>query len=211
MFEPLATQYQRVTSVEELRGLYRQPDEGAVRKCLPHLDVHSRMYIAHSPFVVIATFDGVGSADASPRGDPPGFVAVLDDHHLLIPDRPGNNRLDSMVNILRCPHVGILFFIPGVREVLRVNGMAAIVRDERLLQPLAIGGRVPPTGILVQVREMFLHCAKSIMRSRLWEPAQWPPREALPSAGTMLADHVRMNLTAADLDSLLEEGQKKLY
>ncbi|HVW67382.1 MAG TPA: MSMEG_1061 family FMN-dependent PPOX-type flavoprotein, partial [Steroidobacteraceae bacterium] len=176
-----------------------------------HLDVHSRSFIRHSPFIVLATSDGVGSADASPRGDPAGFVEVLDNQHLLIPDRPGNNRLDSMVNILACPYVGVIFFIPGIREVLRVNGIAAIVRDEALLQPLAIAGRAPPTGILIEVREMFLHCAKSLMRSRLWEPAHWPPRGVIASAGQMLADHIKLNMTAADVDALLEEGQRNLY
>ncbi len=203
---------QLIRTVEELRRLYEQPEAPAVRKCIAKLDEHCRRFIAASPFVVIATFDGKGAADASPRGDPPGFVRVLDDTHLLLPDRPGNNRLDSLENILACPHIGLLFVIPGIRETLRINGAAAITADPALLSPLAVNGKTPKAGILVTVREAYLHCAKALIRSALWRPETWPDKSVIASPGRIWADHVQMGFDADALDAYIaSEIDKTLY
>jgi hypothetical protein len=174
-----------ITDLERLRELYPEPKGRSVEKQLCALDKHCRNFIAHSPFLVMAT-DG----DASPKGDAPGFVQVIDDNTILIPDRRGNNRLDSMQNLLRNPKIGVLFFVPGVNETLRVNGIAEITTDPALLEPLAVQGKVPATGILIHVEEAFLHCAKALIRSRLWaEDARVAPG-TIPPGGRMLADQI---------------------
>lgn len=190
-----------VTTKAELRSRYGQPGDRARRKVIPALDNHCRNFIAHSPFLVISSAGGDGRADVSPKGDPPGFVAVLDDKTLLIPDRPGNNRLDGMENILENPHVGIIFFIPGVNETLRVNGRAGITADAALLVPLAVNGKIPTTGLLVEVDEAFLQCPKALVRSRLWDAEARIDRSSLPSMGRMMADQIEgVDATAADQD-----------
>src|SRR5690606_5417582 len=141
-----------------------------------------------SPFLVIGTQSREGRADVSPRGDPAGFVKVLDDKTLAIPDRPGNNRLDSLVNILANPNVGLLFLIPGFDETLRVNGVARLAADPGLLEAMSVDGRPPRLAIVVTVREAFLHCAKAFRRSRLWDPAQQRDRRELPSLSKMILD-----------------------
>ena len=139
-----------------------------MKKCIPSLDRHCREFIERSPFLCIGTSGAGGRADVSPRGDPPGFVQVLDDNTLFIPDRPGNNRLDTMTNIIENPNVGLLFLVPGFDDTLRVNGRATIVRDEALAQAAVVNGKEPKVGIRVEVEEAFLHCAKAFKRSRLW-------------------------------------------
>lgn len=199
-----------VDSEQTLRQLYGEPGELAVRKQMQALDAHCRRFIAHSPFLVMGTGGGDGSQDVSPKGDAPGFVAVLDDHTLLVPDRPGNNRIDGLRNILANPHVALLFMIPGVNETLRVNGHARITTDPALLGPLAVRGRRPLSGTLVEVEEVFLHCAKAFIRSRLWAPEAQVPRGTLPSLGRMLADQVGMDL--AETERRTEESiRDRLY
>ena len=173
---------------DALRGLYPPPQGLAVAKTRPKLDVHTRAFIARSPFLCIGTADASGKADVSPRGDPPGFVQVLDDSTLLIPDRPGNNRLDTIENIVNNPNVGLLFFIPGFDDTLRVNGMARIVDGEGLPPGAAINGRIPKSGIEIRVQEVFLHCAKALKRSRLWDPTQHADRKSMPSLGRMILE-----------------------
>lgn len=199
------------------------PDETALRahigatsalvaaKVLPALDPHARAFIALSPFLVLATADGEGRADASPRGDAPGFVAVADDHTLVIPDRPGNRRIDSFRNILANSHVGIIFFVPGVNETLRVNGRAEIVCDPAALAPLAARGKAPGQGLRVHVAESYFHCGKSSIRAGLWDAGRHVPRGAFPSLGQVLADQTRMT-TAAEADASLEVAYRdRLY
>lgn len=180
-----------ITTLEELRSIYGDVSPRAAAKQIDHLDAHCRRFIALSPFLVVATTDGE-RLDASPKGDDPGFVVVEDDHHLLIPDWPGNRRIDGMRNLIRDPAIGLLFMIPNVQETLRVNGRAAIHAEPGLRERFARGGRLPLTVMRVRAEEVFLHCAKAFMRSRLWEPAQWPEREALPSMAVMLRDHARL-------------------
>lgn len=179
----------RIDTLDALRALYGFPSGRSRDKVLAGLDAHCRRFIALSPFVLIATSDADGAADVSPRGDTPGFVAV-DGTRLLIPDRPGNNRIDSLANIIANGHVGLLFLIPGVNETLRVNGRAAIDDDAELRGRFTVAGRPPRTVIVVEVEEAFLHCAKAFMRSSLWRPEAQLPRTALPTMGEMLADQI---------------------
>ena len=180
-----------IETVEELRSSYGEPSERAVRKSLDRLDRHCRRFIALSPFVILASAGADGRVDCSPRGDPAGFVAVLDDKTILLPDRRGNNRADSLTNVLENPHVGMLFLIPGVDETLRLNGRATVTTDPTCLEPLAVNGRVPRSGLVVEVEEVFLQCTKALVRSRLWADETRVDRKAvLPSFGQMLADHI---------------------
>ena len=180
-----------IDTVEELRSSYGEPSERAVKKSLDRLDRHCRHFIELSPFVVIASSGADGRADCSPRGDAAGFVAVLDDRTVLLPDRRGNNRADSLSNVLENPYVGLLFLIPGVDETLRLNGRAALTTDPALLDPLAVNGRAPRSGLVVEVEEVFLQCTKALVRARLWaDESRVDRKAALPSFGQMLADHI---------------------
>ena len=199
-----------IRSEGQLRDLYGAPSERAVRKQMATLDTHCRTFIAHSPFLVLGTAGADGSLDVSPKGDAPGFVAVLDERTLLLPDRPGNNRLDGLRNLVENPHVGLIFFIPGVQETLRVNGRGRITTDEALLAPLAVQGRLPRTGLVLAVEEVYLHCAKALIRSQLWDPARQVERSTLPSMGRMLADQIGMDL--AESERMTEESiRNRLY
>ena len=179
-----------LTDEAALRALHHKPMSRATDKVLASLDPHCRAIIALSPFCVVAT-QGPGGADVSPRGDPPGFVRVLDERTLLLPDRVGNNRFDGMVNLLANPRIGMLFLVPGLNETLRINGTARITDDARLLAGCAVEGRAPRIGLVVAVAEAFLHCGKALIRSRLWDPEAQIDRRALPSYPEMLLDHVR--------------------
>ena len=182
---------QVIDTVEELRSSYGEPSERAVKKTLDRLDRHCRRFIELSPFLVLATAGADGRVDCSPRGDPAGFVAVVDDRTVLLPDRLGNNRVDSLRNVLENPYVGMLFMIPGVDETLRLNGRAKLITDPARLAPLSVKGRAPRSGLLVEVEEIFLQCTKALVRSRLWaEESRVDRKSALPSFGQMLADHV---------------------
>jgi PPOX class probable FMN-dependent enzyme len=179
-----------IRSVEALRCLYREPSERAVRKQLDRLDAHCRRFVSLSPFVVIASADADGRVDASPRGGDPGFVKVFDDRTVLIPDSPGNNRLDSLHNLISRPGVGLLFMIPGVDETLRINGRATLHTDEALIGLCANERRRAPLVIAVEVKEAYLHCAKALMRSKLWNSQAQQDRSVLPSMGQMLKDQI---------------------
>ena len=180
-----------IETAEELRSSYGEPSERATRKSLDRLDRHCRRFIELSPFVVLASAGADGRVDCSPRGDPAGFVAVLDDRTVLLPDRLGNNRVDSLRNVLESPYVGLLFMIPGVNETLRLNGRATLTADRTLLEPLSVKGRAPRSGLVIEVEEVFLQCTKALVRSRLWaEESRVDRKAALPPFGQMLADHV---------------------
>jgi PPOX class probable FMN-dependent enzyme len=198
-----------VTEPNELRVLCGTPSELALKKQIAALDAHCRAFIAHAPFVLLATAGADGRCDVSPKGDPAGFVRVLDDTHLVIPDRPGNKRLDGMRNILANPHVGLLFLVPARGETLRVNGRACITRDADLLATLAVQGKVPSLAIGVEVEEVFLHCAKAFKRSGLWEPARWPDITRLASSAQMFHDQAPMpGMTVADYEQRLATGYR---
>ena len=191
----------------DLRAHYGTVHPLALRKVLPRLDAHCRAFIALSPFAVLATTDGQGGVDASPRGDAPGFVQVLDEATLLLPDRPGNNRVDSYGNIVAHPGVGVLFFVPGINETLRVNGDASIVTSQDLLAPLRAQNKVPAAGLRIAVREAFFHCGKALMRSHLWDPASRVERSGFPTLGKIMADQTRaMDEPQAEL--LVQDGYR---
>lgn len=180
----------RLDSESALRALYAAPGERALRKQLDRLDAHCRNFIALSPFLVMASADGEGRMDASPRGGAPGFVKVVDERTLLIPDSKGNNRLDSLSNLLRAPGLGLLFLVPGVDETLRINGRARVSTDVSHLEVCADERRRPPLVILVEVQEAYLHCAKALMRAKLWDPAVRQERSVLPTMNQMIKDQI---------------------
>lgn len=173
---------------QSLRSLFAATHTLAAQKCLPSLDKHAQAFIRRSPFVCIGTQDLAGKADVSPRGDPVGFVKILDRHTLAIPDRPGNNRLDSLVNILANPTVGLLFIIPGFDDTLRVNGQASLVNDPEILGEMRVEDRVPKLAIVVRVTEVFMHCAKAFRRSQLWNPDHFQDRREMPSLSKIILD-----------------------
>lgn len=198
-----------VKNREELGTLYKEPSEGAVRKELKGLDFHCRGFLAKSPFVLIGSSDDKGNADVTPKGDKPGFVAILDDNTIAIPDRPGNNRLDTLENILVNPAVGLLFLIPGMNETLRINGDARITTDNALRERLAVDGRLPISVIVVTVKAAYMHCAKAFMRSELWKPESWIDRSTLPTLGAILKDQLALADSVAKTDQWLDESYKK--
>jgi PPOX class probable FMN-dependent enzyme len=196
---------------EKLRETYGEPGERAVKKQRDRLDGHCRNFIALSPFLVIATADASGRCDASPKGDAPGFVRVIDDETLLIPDRLGNNRVDTLGNLVARPGVGLIFFVPGMNETLRVNGHARITTEPALLDPLAVNGKVPRSGILVTADEVYFHCGKALIRSDLWNPEKHIPRSEFPSLGRMLAEQIG-GISVEEAERYTAEGYKnRLY
>lgn len=187
-----------VRSEAELREIVREPSQVIWDKDIGRIDEHARTLIAHSPLVLLATSDAEGTCDVSPKGDPAGSVLVLDDHRLAIADRPGNHRVDGFRNVLRNPHVGLLFLVPGMNETLRVNGRATIVSDAPFFDDLAIKGRRPRLALLVEVEELYMHCAKAFLRSSLWQPETWPDRAKLPTLGRIIKDQVDLKGVSAE-------------
>ncbi|WP_439573569.1 pyridoxamine 5'-phosphate oxidase family protein [Phreatobacter sp.] len=180
-----------IDDTEALRRVYDQPAEVTQKKVLDRLDAHCRRFIALSPFLTIAS-TGPAGTDCSPRGDAPGFVHVVDDHTLLLPDRRGNNILDTLQNVLERPDVGLLFLVPGLNETLRVNGKARIVTDPAVLQSMAIRDRIVPDSALeVTVEQAYFHCGRSLLRADLWNPDKRIARDAFPRLGTVLADQIQ--------------------
>lgn len=205
-----------ITDERSLRSLFHATHALAIQKMQVSLDKHAEAFIRRSPFVCIGTQNLDGKADVSPRGDPAGFVKILDRHTLAIPDRPGNNRLDSLANILANPSVGLLFIIPGFDDTLRVNGQASLVNDPELLQDMSVNDRVPKLAIVVRVNEVFLHCAKAFRRSQLWNPEHLQDRGEMPSLSKIILDQTTGAPSDDDemrkIDDELEaEYRKTLY
>jgi uncharacterized protein len=167
----------------QLRAVLGMPTDLVRAKVRDRLDHLTRQFVERSPFLLLATSAEDGSCDVSPRGDPPGFVRILDERTLLLPERPGNRLADSLRNVLSNDRVGLLFVIPGVGDTLRVNGRATLVTDEELLAPSAVEGNVPRVGFLIEVDEVFTHCSKAFLRSALWDPSRYVERSELPSSG----------------------------
>ncbi|WP_226665255.1 pyridoxamine 5'-phosphate oxidase family protein [Metabacillus litoralis] len=198
---------------EDFRAEVGTPSERATNKVISHIDDHCREFISKSPFLTISTSNSKGQCDVSPRGDAPGFVTVLDDHHLFIPERPGNKRMDSIHNIISNPHIGLLFFIPTLGETLRVNGKAYLTRDPDLLEKSKVNGKIPLFGIGVIVEECYAHCAKAFIRSGLWNPETWNGKDSLPSMPKMLVAHAKIpNSTAEEVEKDLQVSYtERLY
>ena len=201
-----------VTSVEEIRATIAEPTQASVDKVIDRLDDYCRAIIAKSPFIMIASANPDGQPDISPKGDPLGFVRVLDEKHLAIPERPGNRRLDTYINLLDNPNVAIIFMIPGKGETLRVKGEARIVRDEALRETMAVKGRIPEFAVVVHVEQAMMHCPKSIVRSKLWEPDAWPDHSDTPSIAETSVAHANLDMTPEEYRaSMVAAGRAKLY
>lgn len=189
---------------EEVRRHYGEVRRLAAAKCIDRLDAWARRYIALSPFCVVASADARGWCDATPRGDAPGFVRVLDDATLVIPDRRGNNRVDTLLNVVENPRVGLLFLVPGVRETLRVNGRARISTEPDLLAAMPAQERLPSSALVVTVEEVFFHCGKALIRSELWNPDRHVPRGTIPPIGRIIAEQLGgIDADAAEADTLV--------
>ncbi|MDO3388043.1 pyridoxamine 5'-phosphate oxidase family protein [Gilvimarinus sp. SDUM040013] len=193
-------EFEVISSVEHLRELYDTPMDLVIKKQQSKLDQYSTQFLELSPFVILSTSNARGSMDCSPRGDFPGFIQILDENTIAIPDRPGNNRLDSLSNIVENPNVGILALIPGFKECLRVNGEAKIVTNVGLLKRFEYQGKLPKTVIVVSIAETFFHCAKAITRSKIWKVEAQAERNIMPSLGEILTKQI---------DPLKSEGEIK--
>ncbi|MFB9327154.1 MSMEG_1061 family FMN-dependent PPOX-type flavoprotein [Paenibacillus aurantiacus] len=197
-----------IRAEDDLRQLLGEPNPVVARKTIRHIDRHCADFMARSPLVFVSTANGRGECDVSPRGDAPGFALVLDDWHLVLPERPGNRRMDAYRNLLVNPRIGLVFVIPGMDEVLRVNGEAWIVRDVELMERMSAFGKVPKLGIGVRVAECYFHCGKAFKRSHVWEPERWPDLTGLTPIARMIADHVG----SADIDEAqVAQGLKESY
>ncbi len=190
-----------ISSLTDLRATYAAPSDIAVKKELAHIDRHARDFIARSPFVVISTADADGWPDGSPRGDAPGFVTVIDEHRLQLPDRPGNNRLDSFENLIANPKIALLFVVPDRRETLRVNGTARILTDEALRLRHAVNGKPARAVVEVTARSVYFQCGKALIRSGLWQKEKWPSLEGLATFAEAISDQVK------DLDPVAAEAR----
>jgi uncharacterized protein len=201
-----------ILSRERLRELNKHPSHFVRNKEIDHLDDICRRFIAASPFVVIASRGRDGRLDVSPKGDPAGFVTVLDDKTLAIPDRLGNNRLDTFENLLTCPDIGLIFIIPGNGDTLRVSGKGQIVRDSALQDRLAVNGKPPNLVLVITVEEAFLHCPKCIIRSRLWKPDQWPDLSDVPTLAEAMIAHGSLSESTTEVEAVIEySNTKRLY
>jgi len=197
---------------DQLRAILKEPTEPVIRKTLKCLDKHCGVFIGRSPFMLLATADANGNADVSPKGDPPGFVKIIDKHTLAIPDRPGNRRADSMENILQHPNVGLIFLIPGKTETLRVSGTASIVRDKGLRESMSVNDQSPELVIVVDVTEAFFHCSKCMVRSKLWKPEHWPDLKGLPRMAETMVNAGKLELSEGEMHKIvLNDERERLY
>jgi len=200
-----------IESAQQLRELTKQPSERANNKVIDHIDSICRRFIAACPFVVVASRGPDGRLDLSPKGDPAGFVAVLDEKTLAIPDRPGNHRFDTFQNVLGSPEVGLLFLIPGNGDTLRVSGKGRIVRDQLLRARLAVDGKHPDLVLVITVEEAFMHCPKCMMRSHLWAAEFWPDRSHVPSLAEAIVAHAKPKQTIVEVRTIIDEHNTDLY
>jgi PPOX class probable FMN-dependent enzyme len=175
-----------VLAEENLRSLLGEPSDLVRSKVADRLNELTRQFVERSPFLCLATSGADGSCDVSPRGDPAGFVRILDERTLLLPDRPGNRLADSLRNVIENPHVALLFVIPGVTDTFRINGRAEIVTDPKLLEPCAVEGKVPKLGLKIEIDQAYTHCSKALLRAQLWDPERYVDRSELPSPGELL-------------------------
>jgi PPOX class probable FMN-dependent enzyme len=194
---------------EQLRTVLEEPSDLVTRKTLSFLDKHCGVFIGRSPFMLMSTCDANGNMDISPKGDPHGFVKILDKKTLAIPDRPGNNRADSMENILQNPKIGLIFLVPGKSETLRVSGTASIVRDKALQDSMATKNRSPELVIVVNVEEAFFHCSKCVIRSKLWQEEHWPSLDGLPRLAETMVDAGKLELSESEMHEIVERDERE--
>lgn len=180
-------------SEEEIRELVGVPHDHIVKKAIPIIDEHCRLFISKSPLLFLSTSNADGKCDVSPRGDEPGSVKVLNENQLVIAERPGNRRADSITNILSNPHVGLVFLIPGLEEVLRINGRAYMIKNKEILSTMGVKGKEPVIGIGVEVEECFIHCPRALKASNIWNPEQWESIEDIPPLKQIFLDHLKIN------------------
>lgn len=208
MYEPTDI----VATEAELRAIHPEIYSSQTGKIIDHIDPICRKWIERSPFLAIATFGKAGRVDVAPKGDPAGFVKILDEKTLAIPDRPGNFRFDSFLNIFETGGIGLFFAIPMRSEVMRVNGSAQVVRDADLMQTMAINGRVPPLAILVRVEEAFYHCGKAMIRSGMWQPDKWLPIDGIPTYAEALIAHGKLDRALDDMEAGIRNNEEnRLY
>ena len=209
----MAFEFSEVVATEaQFRDVIGNPSHRVLRKQIAHLDEHARAFIAKCPFLLISSCDAEGRMDISPKGDPPGFVRVLDEQTLAIPDRLGNRRADTFGNLLQTPNVGLLFLIPGKEETLRVSGTARIVRDLWVREPMEMAGKLPDFALVVNVREVFFHCAKCVIRSKLWDEGAWPELAGLPSLARTMVDGGKLEESLEEMQALIEkDARERLY
>lgn len=201
-----------IGSLDEIRELIGQPVPPVVAKVMDHIDPLSRAIIEKSPFIVMASATPEGYPDISPKGDPIGFVKVLDEKYLAIPDRPGNKRVDTFGNLLQNPYLAILFMIPGKAETLRITGETRIARDLPLRESMAIAGRVPEFAIVMHVERVLIHCPKCVVRAKLWQPDHWPDSSNTPGIAETMIAHAKLDTTPEQLEAIAErEGLTQLY
>ncbi|WP_422657486.1 pyridoxamine 5'-phosphate oxidase family protein [Paenibacillus sp. EC2-1] len=201
---------ERITSESELRDLLGYPSPLVSKKTIHSLDSHCIDFIQKSPMIFISTSDNNGNCDVSPRGDQAGFIHIIDNQHIVIPERPGNRRLDSILNILSNPHIGIILVIPQLEETLRINGRACVIKDAHILESMRANGKVPTLGIGVTIEECYMHCAKAFKRSKLWDPESWQDVNELPKPARIIAAHAGAKEDDVSR-SLKESYEKRLY
>ncbi len=197
-----------ISSEEELREIMGHPSEIVTQKTINYIDDYCRNFIEKSPFITIATSDLNGNFDVSPKGGPAGFVKILNDKMLAIPDRPGNRKADTLRNIIQNPNIGLIFLIPGIRETLRVNGAAKVITDIKILELLSFKGKVPSFAIIVEVKEAFMHCAKCIIRSNLWSKTDDDGKNTFPTLAEVLIDHSKIDINQEELDEMIKDDEK---
>ena len=196
----------------DLRSVYKMPSSGAASKSFAKIDAHMQRFIELSPFLCLGTMGENGLGDVTPRGGEPGFVHVLDDTHLAMPDRPGNNRLDSLTNIVQRPGVGLLFFIPGFEDMVRANGVARVSTDPKLMERFTVNGKPPLSVMVIEIKEIYLHCPKAVRRAGLWNPESYVDRKSFPTAGQIYRDQLALELPVQDIDARLDkDASEKLY
>jgi len=201
-----------VTTEAQLRDVLGNPSQRVIDKQVATLDDHSRKFLSVSPFVLLASCDAAGNMDVSPKGDPAGFVHVLDDKTFAIPDRLGNRRADTIRNVLQNPNVGMIFLVPGKEETLRINGTAIIVRDRWLREQMAIDGKFPDQALVITVKEVFFHCAKCVIRSKLWQSERWPDLSGQSSLAQAMVDEARLTETVAEMQAIIDRDvRERLY
>ncbi|HRG07363.1 MAG TPA: pyridoxamine 5'-phosphate oxidase family protein [Cyclobacteriaceae bacterium] len=197
-----------IRTEQELREMMGYPSEIVTRKTINYIDEHCKSFIENSPFITIATANQNGDLDVSPKGDPAGFVKILSNKMLAIPDRPGNKKADTLTNIIQNPKIGLIFLIPGIKETLRVNGDAKIVTDKSVLELLACDGKLPALAIIVNVKEAFMHCAKCMIRSNLWGKTDESKARPVPTLAKALVDHGKLDIAVQQLDDMIKDDEK---